>query len=193
MLRVLQERVIERLGGLQTVKVDVRIIAATNRNLEKAVGNKTFRRTCLPAQRLSHRGPTPPGAARRHPRTGVGICRRILEIVRQDDRLDSEGHDAGAAALWLAREYPRTAQRRGARGHRGHGSAAHDSRAQACSDTGVSRPPRRSRSSRPRTFARCSRRRTGGCAGRGGAAERLGLKPTTLESRMARLGIKRTA
>ena len=29
--------------------------------------------------------------------------------------------------------------------------------------------------------------------GRGGAAERLGLKPTTLESRMARLGIKRTA
>ena len=100
LLRVLQERVIERLGGLQTVKVDVRIIAATNRNLEKAVENKTFREDLyLPAQRLSHRGPTPPGAARRHPCTSVGICRRILEIVRQDHRLDSEGHDARAAAL----------------------------------------------------------------------------------------------
>jgi len=43
LLRVLQERVIERLGSTQPVKVDVRIIAATNRNLEAAVRDKTFR------------------------------------------------------------------------------------------------------------------------------------------------------
>ena len=43
LLRVLQERVIERLGSTQSIKVDVRIIAATNRNLEEAVENKTFR------------------------------------------------------------------------------------------------------------------------------------------------------
>jgi transcriptional regulator with GAF, ATPase, and Fis domain len=43
LLRVLQERVIERLGSTQTIKVDVRIIAATNRNLEKAVEDKAFR------------------------------------------------------------------------------------------------------------------------------------------------------
>ncbi len=43
LLRVLQERVIERLGSTQSIKVDVRIIAATNRNLEKAVLDKTFR------------------------------------------------------------------------------------------------------------------------------------------------------
>jgi transcriptional regulator with GAF, ATPase, and Fis domain len=43
LLRVLQERVIERLGSTQTVKVDVRIIAATNRNLEDAVRDKAFR------------------------------------------------------------------------------------------------------------------------------------------------------
>jgi formate hydrogenlyase transcriptional activator len=43
LLRVLQERVIERLGSTQQIKVDVRIIAATNRNLEKAVEDKTFR------------------------------------------------------------------------------------------------------------------------------------------------------
>src|SRR5262249_32629392 len=43
LLRVLQERVIERLGSTQPIKVDVRIIAATNRNLEEAVRDKTFR------------------------------------------------------------------------------------------------------------------------------------------------------
>jgi formate hydrogenlyase transcriptional activator len=43
LLRVLQERVIERLGSTQSIKVDVRIIAATNRNLEKAVEDKNFR------------------------------------------------------------------------------------------------------------------------------------------------------
>jgi len=43
LLRVLQERVIERLGSTQSVKIDVRIIAATNRNLEKAVEDNTFR------------------------------------------------------------------------------------------------------------------------------------------------------
>jgi transcriptional regulator with GAF, ATPase, and Fis domain len=43
LLRVLQERVIERLGSTQPVKVDVRIIAATNRNLEKAVEENRFR------------------------------------------------------------------------------------------------------------------------------------------------------
>ncbi len=43
LLRVLQEREFERLGGNQTVRVDVRIIAATNRNLEKAMREGTFR------------------------------------------------------------------------------------------------------------------------------------------------------
>src|SRR6266513_1624667 len=43
MLRVLQEREFERVGGTQPVKIDVRIIAATNRNLEAAVANGTFR------------------------------------------------------------------------------------------------------------------------------------------------------
>ena len=43
LLRVLQERVFERLGSSQSVKVDVRIIAATNRNLEEAVADGLFR------------------------------------------------------------------------------------------------------------------------------------------------------
>jgi len=43
LLRVLQEREIERLGGKETIKVNVRIIAATNANLEKAIAEGRFR------------------------------------------------------------------------------------------------------------------------------------------------------
>lgn len=43
LLRVLQERQIERLGGSRPIAVDVRIIAATNRNLEKLVADGKFR------------------------------------------------------------------------------------------------------------------------------------------------------
>lgn len=42
-LRVLEERAFERVGGLQTIEVDVRIAVATNRDLQKAVQEKTFR------------------------------------------------------------------------------------------------------------------------------------------------------
>lgn len=43
LLRVLQEKEIERIGGRDTIKVDVRIIAATNKNLEKEVAEGRFR------------------------------------------------------------------------------------------------------------------------------------------------------
>jgi two-component system nitrogen regulation response regulator GlnG len=42
-LRLLQEKSIERLGGEQTIPVDVRIIAATNKNLEQAIETEKFR------------------------------------------------------------------------------------------------------------------------------------------------------
>ena len=43
LLRVIQEREFRRVGGNQDVKVDVRIVAATNKNLEKAVADGSFR------------------------------------------------------------------------------------------------------------------------------------------------------
>jgi len=43
LLRLLEERKIERLGGREPIPVDVRIIAATNRNLEEAVSDGRFR------------------------------------------------------------------------------------------------------------------------------------------------------
>jgi transcriptional regulator with GAF, ATPase, and Fis domain len=43
LLRVLQEREFERVGGNQTVKVDVRVIAATHRDLQRAMSERLFR------------------------------------------------------------------------------------------------------------------------------------------------------
>jgi formate hydrogenlyase transcriptional activator len=43
LLRVLQESVVERVGGTAPVKVDVRVVAATNQDLEALIASKTYR------------------------------------------------------------------------------------------------------------------------------------------------------
>ncbi|NWF93565.1 MAG: sigma-54-dependent Fis family transcriptional regulator [Syntrophaceae bacterium] len=43
LLRVLQERSFERLGGMETIRVDIRFIVATNKDLEEAISNRRFR------------------------------------------------------------------------------------------------------------------------------------------------------
>ena len=48
LLRVLQDGEFEKVGSTQTIRVDVRLIAATNRDLTKAIDNGTFRPVFLP-------------------------------------------------------------------------------------------------------------------------------------------------
>ena len=43
LLRALQEKAFERLGGTRTIPIDVRLVAATNRNLQQMMGDKLFR------------------------------------------------------------------------------------------------------------------------------------------------------
>ena len=47
LLRILQERTIEPLGSVEPLKVDVRVVAATNRDLSKLVCNGSFVKTCI--------------------------------------------------------------------------------------------------------------------------------------------------
>ena len=43
LLRVLQEREFERLGGTETIKINVRLVAATNKDMEQAISDGQFR------------------------------------------------------------------------------------------------------------------------------------------------------
>ena len=105
LLRVLQEREFERVGGNRTIKVDVRVIATTNRDLQQSVEKKEFRQDLyfrlnvvpvhVPALR-ERRG--------RHPRAG----RRIHAPFHAQTRRPCQGfhrcRDEHAAPAQLARQ-----------------------------------------------------------------------------------------
>lgn len=59
LLRVLQEREFERLGGSQTIKTDIRLIAATNRNLAAMVEQGAFRQDLFYRLNVMHLSPIP--------------------------------------------------------------------------------------------------------------------------------------
>jgi len=85
LLRVIQERQFERVGGIRTIKADIRLIAATNRDLEEAVQNGTFRRDLY--YRLNVVSVTlPPLRERREdiiPLANYMVCKHTRDTVRQ--------------------------------------------------------------------------------------------------------------
>ncbi len=111
LLRVLQEREFERIGGNQTIKCDVRVIAATNRDLPKAIATGSFRSDLFFRLNVFPVN-LPPLRARTEDipllvrffvqKYGSKIGRRVESIESQCD--------GAADALRLARQHPRAGE-----------------------------------------------------------------------------------
>ena len=97
LLRVLQEREIERVGGNETIQVDVRVVAATNRDLVEACSEGTFRPDLYDRLNVVPLV-IPPLRARRE--DVPELTRHFLQIaVRANDRPGASIDDAAIAAL----------------------------------------------------------------------------------------------
>ena len=102
LLRVLQERELERVGGNQTIKVNVRVVAATNRSLEKEVQEGRFRADLF--YRLNvfpiHVPPLRERGADIMLLADYFVQRYSMELVKKIDRLDTPAIDMLMAYHW---------------------------------------------------------------------------------------------
>jgi formate hydrogenlyase transcriptional activator len=191
LLRVLQERVIERLGSTQTIKVDVRIIAATNRNLDDAVRDKIFREDLF--YRLNVFPITVPPLRERID----DIPALVWSFIDEFSRLFGKNIES------ISKDSMRELQRYPWPGNVRELRNVIERAVIVATDRQLVVPaPRLGERPMPQAAMTLSALEVDHIRavlestnwrvrGAGGAAERLGLKPTTLESRMARLGISR--
>jgi DNA-binding NtrC family response regulator len=102
LLRVVQEREFERVGGVRTISVDLRIVAATNRDLKAAVADRSFREdlyfrlSVLPIE-------IPPLRRRRGdvlPLAESFLERYAREMTRGELRLSEDAREALLAHSW---------------------------------------------------------------------------------------------
>jgi formate hydrogenlyase transcriptional activator len=191
LLRVLQDRVVERLGSTQSVRVDVRIIAATHRHLEDAVREEAFR------EDLFYRLNVFPVA--------VPPLRERLEDIPAlvwsfvDEFSSLYGKSIASISSESLRDLERYSWPGNIRELRNLVERAVIVAAGPALVIEVPRHPEPTASHIGMTLSELQAghirdvlRKTGWrVRGLGGAAQRLGVKPTTLESMMARLGITR--
>jgi len=190
LLRVLQEGEFERLGGSRTIKVDTRVIAATNRQLAQAVSEGRFR------QDLFYRldvfpVEVPPLRERREdiPMLSWTFVKEFSNSMGK--AIDAIADDSMAALLaypWPGniRELRNVIERAMilTRSQTLHIKLGHPTlRPQTANTAGTLEEAEREHILR--ALERCSWRIRGSNA----AAELLGVKPTTLESRIKKLGL----
>ena len=112
LLRFLEEKSFKRVGGSADIHVDVRVIAATNRNLEEEVAKNRFRvRSLLSPQRPADFDAAAPDAPGGHSAAGRVLHRRLQHRVQEARARRDAGRLHGAARLRLARQRPRAPQR----------------------------------------------------------------------------------
>jgi formate hydrogenlyase transcriptional activator len=196
LLRVLQERVVERVGGAEPVKVDVRVVAATNRNLEEMVARGTFRAdlyyrlAIFPIE-------VPPLRERREeirPLALHFLARHAAAMHRRPPRVGEDAWRALEAHDWPGnvRELENFVQRALILSP-GPELSLPDLPARLAPD-GV---PAAAESATPGTFEeevralieRALSHAGGRVYGPGGAASLLGLRPTTLQGKMKKYGV----
>jgi transcriptional regulator with GAF, ATPase, and Fis domain len=190
LLRVLQEGEFERLGGSKTIKVDARVIAATNRPLAQAVSEGKFR------QDLFYRLDVFPVEVPPLRERGEDIPLLTWTFVKEFSNsmgkpVDAIAEDSMAALLaysWPGniRELRNVIERAMilTRGPTLQIKLGHPTlRPQAANATGTLEEAEREHILR--ALERCAWRIRGPNA----AAELLGVKPTTLESRIKKLGL----
>jgi formate hydrogenlyase transcriptional activator len=193
LLRVLQERVIERLGSPQPVNVDVRIIAATNRNLEDAVRDRTFREDLyyrlnvfpVTVPPLRERVEDIPALAQTFVDELAGRFGKTITSISESSLRDLQRYRWPGNVRELRNVIERAVILATGPELVVPAPLVNDRRGPATAMTLGELEVSHIRAVLASTNWRVR--------GSGGAAERLGLKPTTLESRMSRLGIARPA
>ena len=112
LLRVLQEREIQRVGGAATIPVDVRVVAATNRDLEAAIRDGTFRED-LYYRLAAFPIVVPPLRERREdiPLLARHVLRRYADRADTGGPGHLDGRVAAVAGICVAGQRPRAGER----------------------------------------------------------------------------------
>jgi len=189
LLRVLQEGKFERLGSTNTLTADVRVIAATNRNLEQAVRNGRFREDLF--YRLNVFPITVPPLRERREDIPLLVWTFVREfgekMGKRIETIPRTTLEALCGNPWPGnvRALRNTIERAMILSSGTALQAEVKDVAPGAADLTVDDAAERARITRALEASGWRIR------GAGGAAEQVGLKPTTLEYRMKRLGIRR--
>jgi formate hydrogenlyase transcriptional activator len=194
LLRVLQERVIERVGGNEPIPVDVRVVAATNRDLAAATAGGTFRADLY--YRLNVFPLRLPPLRERPDDLPVLINHFVARYARRMNKPPLRVDDR---VLELAREYPWPGNVRELENLIERALIVCEGDTLEIDPGGLAAPAPPTTAPDQRPLAEQERRaildaleRCGGkIYGPGGAAEALGLRPTTLYGKMRKHSIHR--
>ena len=103
LLRFLQERVIERIGGRKPIPVDVRVVAATNQDLDARIAAGAFRADLY--YRLGE-GVLELLPLRQRPEDAVLIAHQLVRLYGAEQKRPARGFAADALAAILAHDWP---------------------------------------------------------------------------------------